>query len=137
MLHLCAPKLISSGKCDHNGRPHYAECFTTKLFPAMSCHRDWTTDGQPCCCQIWTSESIKRHSKGSMWTDTTNTTGLLGPTEAWNCFAMLISFPFSRGYHLLWPLLIKNCLLLKLLGRHFPCISPFLVAAEKGNERRF
>lgn len=38
---------------------------------------------------------------------------------------MLISPRYPWGYHLLWPLLIKNCLLLKFFGRHSPCVNPF------------
>lgn len=38
---------------------------------------------------------------------------------------MLISPHYPWGYHLLWPLLIKNCLLLKFFGRDSPCVNPF------------
>lgn len=38
---------------------------------------------------------------------------------------MLISPHYPWGYHLPWPLLIKNCLLLKFFGRHSPCVNPF------------
>lgn len=53
--------------------------------------------GQWSFCQILTAESIKRHSKSSIRTDTTNTTALWGPREVWNCFSMLISLHYPLG----------------------------------------